>query len=275
MRQFSILFPLIILTGCAGSVQQLHELSPQANDFPSALASEYQSYADSESELGRSGGAEHFASKGLMALKGGAVEPDAVDAKLPEQTRTELTEARSHLSKLLTDDVKRVAPQQAARAQLLYDCWQNEMTRRINQEQAPCADEFRSTIQQLQEVADPLIYGKTISRTISFAPKTTKLDDDSLATIKEVAGTLSTLRNYRVQLDGYIGRKASQRKLSETRLSAVKKALVKAGINEHVIHIKKEGSAKAVILRNSGMAVDTKKVTIIIKINSQTKEHSA
>ena len=39
---------------------------------------------------------------------------------------------------LLTDDMKREVPQQLARAQLLFECWQHEIRKRINQGLAPC-----------------------------------------------------------------------------------------------------------------------------------------
>ena len=274
MRPLVLVFLPLLLAGCTMDVKRLHDLNPPANDFASSLASEYSAYADSEVEQGRRWSGEHFAEKGLHALDGKDVEPDPVDTSLSKADQEELTDARTQLMKALTDDTKRASPQQAARAQLLFDCWQHEIAKRIDQTQSPCGDEFHSTFAQLQEVADSLTYGKTISHTIIFSPKSTKLDAQSRASIKEVAGTLSVLHNYRVQLDAYMGILASQRKLTEARVLAVRRALIEEGVNEHVIHThKKRGGKKAVLLGGEKLAVDTKKITITIKFHSQNGGH--
>ena len=89
-----------------------------------------------------------------------------------------------------------------------------------------------------------------------------------------MAGTLSVLHNYRVQLDAYMGILASQRKLTEARVLAVRRALIEEGVNEHVIHThKKRGGKKAVLLGGEKLAVDTKKITITIKFHSQNGGH--
>ena len=272
MRHLALICSLLLLVGCTSEVQRLHDLNPPANDFPSALASEYQAYADSEAEQGRSWTAGHYADKGLKALKGEAVEPELPDTSLSAQSQQELADARAQLMKLLTDDVKHAAPQQAARAQLLFDCWQHELAKKLDQEIAPCADEFHSTMQQLQEASDILVYGKIVRRTVAFAAKSTTLDAESLAIIKNIANELVNLPRYRVQLDAYIGVKSSQRKLTEVRLVAVRHALVKAGVNERRIHIRKARSAKIVVLSKDRLPMDTKKITITIKTQSQAKD---
>ena len=106
MRHLALICSLFLLVGCTSEVQRLHDLNPPANDFPSALASEYQAYADSEAEQGRSWTAGHYADKGLKALKGEAVEPELPDTSLSAQSQQELADARAQLMKLLTDDVK-------------------------------------------------------------------------------------------------------------------------------------------------------------------------
>jgi len=272
MRYLAVISLSLLLAACTNDVHRLHDLNPAANDFPSSLASEYQAYADSELEQGRFISAEHYASKGLRALKGENVEPDVADGSLPAQAQQDLADARAQLMKVLTDDVKRIAPQQAARSQLLFDCWQHELAKHIDQTNSPCGDEFHSTFQQLQDVSDPLIYGKMIHHTILFAAKTTKLDAQNQKAIKEIAASLVNVPHYRIQLDAYIGIKSSQRKLSEARIAAVHKALVKAGIAERRIHTRKARSAKAVVLSGDAVAHDTKKVNITIKISGPSKE---
>ena len=272
MRPFLPLLILATLTGCATSVKQLHELNPAADNFTSALASEYRDYADSEYEQGRSMAAEHFAAKGLKSLKGEEVLPEAVDTSLHDDQQLALSDGRATLVKLLNDDVKRVAPQKLARTQLLYECWQNELIKNINQEKAPCADEFRSTIAELQEVSDAIVYGKETSHVIVFEPKKTDIDEEGLKTIKAIAQRVEGLPHYRVMVLAYTGNGIKQRHLTGKRVGNVRKALIAAGISEKHIRVKKSGGAKAVILSRDNIAADGKKITILVKTHDTTKE---
>ncbi len=65
---------------------------------------------------------------------------------------------------------------------------------------------------------------------------------------KNVAEASQRDAHYKVVLQAYIGKSAAQRKLTEARLSAVRKALIEAGIDKERIRVRKHGSAKAVIL---------------------------
>jgi outer membrane protein OmpA-like peptidoglycan-associated protein len=264
MRYLAPLIYAVFLTGCTSNVSKLRDINPPASDFSTSLASEYKDYAISEAESGRGWDAERYARKGLNALEGKAVEPDDVSSSLPPQHRQELADARAQLMKVMTEEVKDVTPQQLARAQLLFDCWQHQLIRDLNQEIAPCGAEFQSTFSQLQEVADPLLYGSEVSRSLTFEYKKTSLSPEHQQVIKDVAEMALRLKSDKVQVRAYIGKKASQRKLTETRLSNVRRALIKAGMPERMVRVKKDGSAKAVILSGDNHAVNTKLVTITI-----------
>lgn len=270
MRPLYPLVLLALLSGCATSLRQLDELKPAADDFPSALASEYQDYANSEYEQGRIFSAEHFASKGLKALDCIPVQPEDVDSSLTEVQKQQLGEGRTQLVKFLNDDMKQLAPQKLARAQLLFECWQNELIKNINQTTAPCQGEFASTMAELQELSDTARYGKETKHVIVFEPKSTAIDEQGLAMISEVAQSVATLPNYRVILLSYTGKRASQRHITEKRLGNVRRALVKAGVGDKHIRIKKAGGTKAVILSRDNIAADTKKVTILVKTHDKT-----
>ena len=269
MRPFLPLIFLVALSGCANHVKQLRDLNPAANDFPSSLASEYQDYASSEYEQGRLFSAEHFAGKGLKALKGEQVEPEQVDGSLPEADRNVLSESRTQLVKFRNEDMERVSPQKLAHAQLLFDCWQNELRKRLNQAKAPCAEEFHSTMAELQEVSDAIVFDKEASHSVLFSRKSTNLDKQGMAVIKSVAERVAGLPHYRVMLLAYTGRAAHQRHMTEERIAKVRRALVKAGVSEKHIAVKKEGGAKAVLISSDHggdhIEKNTKKITIIVK----------
>lgn len=271
MRYLAPILCLFLLPGCTGNLDHLRDLNPQADDFKTSLASEYQSYADSEMELYRMFSAEYYAGKGLKAMKGEAVEPDFPKENQPAAKEQELLDARAQLMKLLTDDMKAAHPQKLARAQLLYDCWQHEIERGIDQEKAPCGAEFRSSITELQDAVDAKEYGRETQRIIQFAAKSTGLDDAAKAAVADVAAAVKGLPQYRVQLLVYYGRKASQKQMTDERLNVVRKALVKAGVNERHIRTRKVGGSKVVILSRDGIAMDTKKITVTVKTQNVSK----
>src|SRR5271170_6806366 len=97
MRRAVFIGCILLLSGCASPLAKLRELNPQTDDFAGSLASEYLAYADSEAEQGRKLVAEHYAGKGLKAMKGEAVDPEPIDASLAPYDQEQLTAARAQL----------------------------------------------------------------------------------------------------------------------------------------------------------------------------------
>lgn len=267
MRQIAALSCLMLLAACTSPLQRLESANPEANNFPTALASEYQSYAESESEQGHHRVAQHFAEKGVQALKGQTPPPELPDYNLPKRTQRRLAFARTRLMDFLTPDMKRVAPQKLARAQLLFDCWQHQVARRLSENEVPCSEEFAAALSDLQSVQDGLRYGPEASHVITFAPGSTALDAKDLEIVEGVAQALKQKNYYIVELHTYMGRRSVQHSLSEERLMAVRQALIKAGVSHRGIRFKKEGGASTVLLE--GEPLTSKKITIIVK----TREH--
>lgn len=153
MRPIAFVSLLLLLSGCTGSLSELRSLAPAPDDFSSALAAEYLAYSEAELEQGRGQAADHFAAKGVEAAKTRIVPPDAAKG-------AELEAARAALVVVLTDDVKHVAPQKAARAQLLFECWNAQEPKKQPSRPVSCADSFAVAMEELQAVADSLIHGK-------------------------------------------------------------------------------------------------------------------
>ena len=266
MRLLALLL-LPLLSACTSSVTELQALNPPADDFPGALAAEYRAFATSEAEEGHGFAARHYARKGLAALEGKTVEPDALDELLSPKDKAELAEGRAQLVKLLNPAVKNAAPQELARAQLMYDCWQRQLKENVPAEKALCGAEFNTTLTQLIEDVG---YDGRIRRFLTFNTGATALTAEHKAVVDDVMCKAADLAgNYWVQLRGYTGRSASQRKLTEARLTNVRRALMKAGMPMEVIRIKKEGSAKAVFLSEDNTMLDTKIITLTVQPNPQ------
>lgn len=273
MRFSASLLFLAVLSGCTSDVTRLRELNPAADTFSGALAAEYRDLAGSEAEQGRRSAASHFARKGLRALQGDRVEPDALDRSFTgadaQAQALALAEARAQLMRLLTDEVKQAAPQELARAQLLFDCWQHQAVSAMAAGQALCAAEFEPALDRLLEKAGDEVYGQAFRRSIVFAPRATRLTGEHRAGIDDVVCQLSEMTaDYWVELRAYVGRKPAQRKLTEARIGAVHKALVKAGVPARQIRVHREG-ARGVMLSRDNIPMNTKVVTITITADAR------
>ncbi len=272
MRYLALLSLLLPLSGCLSAVDRLALHEPSADNFQSALAAEYLGYSQSEEEQGRPVIAEYYARKGLRALAGQPVEPEHVNAILAKKDQVPLMEARAALKSFLHEDMKRVAPQKLARAQLFFDCWHQQVIGEVKEEMALCVDEFNSAMEALQEVEDAFEYSHEFLFTIAFPRNVTELNDAHRAKIKEIAAMVNGLRHYRIEIKTYLGRRAAQRRLTKTRLVAVHQALVDAGVRAANMRMAKYGSADAVVLSEDKLAPDTKKIYIVVKTHNPAQQ---
>lgn len=270
MRPIYLLPTLLLLSGCANSLNELQKLNPPANDYNSALAAEYKAYAESEAEQGRRSNSEHFARKGLDALNGKEVLPEPADASLAKTDQDELAEARTALIKMQTEDMKRVAPQKLARAQLLFDCWQQQVTKRISQERAPCSEEFASDLSELQEVSDSFNYEREHAYVLSFLPGKARLDNEGNALLKEIAGHAKKADDYLIEVE--IGKTADvSGHLAEKRLQLIKQRLARSGVSAGRVQLKEQDDTKKVCLGCEGGEPDGDTANIKIKLHHSEK----
>lgn len=262
-----------LLSGCTSNVTRLRELNPPASDFAHTLAAEYRDFAVSESEQGRSMAASRYAAKGLAALEGKVPEPDALRSDLPEPSREALSDARAQLVRLLNPSVKREAPQELARAQLLFDCWQQQVSEKLPPEKVLCGAGFPEALDAVIDVAGANAYDDEARHTFEFAPKVTTLNAAQQQEINDMMCQLADMKGeYWVEVHAYIGKKASQRRLTEKRIANVRAAIIKAGVPRARIRVQKDGSAKAVILSRDNFTVDTKIVTVTIQAESPASD---
>lgn len=269
MRRLScILLPLLLAACAGGPLSRLSDQAPSADNYPSALAAEYLAYAKSESEQGHAASADYFATKGLKALDGETVEPESVTAKLAPKDQRALAFGRAQLLKFSNEDMKSVAPQKLARAQLLFDCWEQQLQNPVKPEQALCDDGFSSAMTELQDVADAFQYSNESIVAVTFSPKMTVLDDEARTAIKGVVDKLTGTAYYRIELQSYTGIRASQRNLTKARLAAVRQALIDGGVPRKNISARKYASVNAVRLSEDRLAPDTKKIYITIKVHA-------
>jgi len=146
-----------VLAGCAGGAQRAIgelERTPAGGDaFTTSLAQEYLTLAEKEYDLLDYQDAQHFAQKGLAAASGEAVGAD------PLSMRTLQSQFADEAASLRADTVDYVdrfqssEPEQAARAQALFDCAFEEYEEFWQVEAQPfrlsaCLDELQSMLEE-------------------------------------------------------------------------------------------------------------------------------
>lgn len=272
MRLIPLVFLVFPLSGCVfGSLSELKSLNPQASDFNTSLAAEYLAYAESEAELGHGLIADSLAYKGKMALKGETVEPKIPGDGVNRETAATLNAARASLMPLLTEDARRVVPQTAARAQLLYDCWVTQASHN-DQLPAPCADEFQAALIELQKVTTSLVMGREETKTLSFAPKSSRLSEESLDSIDGIVEYVQGLSNYAIQLDGRAD-SASARRLLEKRATTIRKAFAGRGIDASRIQTSGGDTSKEVYIdREDSTDRNQVKITVALGMYANPRE---
>ncbi len=264
---------LILLSGCvAGTLDELKQADLKADNFTSALASEYLAYSESEQEMGHPIHAEYFAAKGLKVTSGTVVEPETVSASLPTVVAEQLASSRAYLIKLLSDDMKRIAPQESARAQLLFDCWVHQQVKHPAGEGVPCAQEFESAIAELEQVAESFAYTREMDELLTFKGKETDLSDEHLQKLDDISYEVSALLNYEVEIHAMpYGRSGKYHKIAARRAEAVKAALIDRGVPLGYIEIQDDATARTVYLSNDEEEQPRNTVRVIIKATGEEK----
>jgi outer membrane protein OmpA-like peptidoglycan-associated protein len=191
--------------------------------------------------------------------------PEKPSPTLPKAKQKELQTARSSLMAVLTDNIKSVAPQKAARAQLLFDCRVHKQNMHISEENAPCTDEFRATLAELQQVAESFKRGKEISYDIRFEGESAELDDEARTTIDGIAEQAASTKDYKIVLRGVTGKNKASRELLDRRLIAIKDALAAKNITASRIITKRTNNSKLVIL-SGDVVQETGQVDVILKL---------
>ncbi len=273
MRPFILLFSLLLLAGC-GHLQQLQVLNPEANDFSSSLSAEYLAYASAEAEQGHALNADYFAGKGLQAWRGDPVELEPVDATLPKPAQAKLNYARNMLSALLTDDVKHVAAQKAARAQLLFDCSVKQAALKTKPTTV-CSEELQQALLDIETVASSFMLGKETMHEIRFSAGSASLSKAALALVDEITGYVQDETAFAIDLEGRADN-AAGKQLFEKRASALRKAFAARGIMEDHIQMQSTGSAngKAVYLSCDDTVKDKNKIRVTIRVFGQDKKET-
>jgi OmpA-OmpF porin, OOP family len=141
---------LALLCGCSSDIERVRTAEPtKGTAFTRALAEEYRVLAifDADSSYNFDN-ANHFAHKALAAGDGLVVPPEELmHWHIPAERKEELTAARAQLLSWLDGGARDTTPEQAARAQVRFDCWlENADVPEHEKQMTFCRDEFHAAM---------------------------------------------------------------------------------------------------------------------------------
>jgi flagellar motor protein MotB len=230
--------------------ERTEALGPPFND---ALKQGYLRLADSRWQDG-SWEVLHFRDKARQAMLGDAVWPDdPTDARVPASLRPELVGRRDRLLMLLDAGGRALAPQDAAMAQVSFDCWLSEVTNTKRLDSA-CGDAFAAS---LQETERAVVAGLPAAYVVLFESGSDRLDAVGLNVATTVSRAARLQAPGRIRVIGYAdpsGPATFNEALSLQRAENVAAALARAGVSPELIDVQARGAA--------GLAEDGRRVEI-------------
>ena len=258
-----------ILSACSVTqdLQDLRTVERQGSDFSKALAAEYLIFAESEAVQADWRDQGYFARKGLAAARVETVLPETLDGwNLPESHVQELTTARAELLGLLDGNARTRFPQDAARAQVKFDCWveqQEEDHQPVDI--AACKDEFQVEMEKLRGLMQPVAAPAPAPAARPGPSNFLVFFDFNSATITPEAE--NNLRLAVQQAAGYQGGAAVtivghtdlsgsvdyNRALGMRRAEAVAAKLSELGLKESAISILSLGESEPLVLTDDGV----------------------
>jgi outer membrane protein OmpA-like peptidoglycan-associated protein len=185
----------------------------------------------------------HFGDKARQAMLGDAVWPDDV-SRAPSALQPELAAQRDRLLTVLDAGGWALAPEDAALAQVSFDCWLSQ-TRDVGPIDSACRESFDTALHATEQA---VLATWPESYVVLFEPGSDAVDAVGLnvATSASRAATLRAPR--RISVIGYAdptGPAGLNEALSLQRAENVAAALARAGVSPDLLDVQARGASRA------------------------------
>jgi len=264
------------LAGCAGmELQRVEKAEASSSTFEANLYNGYVKLAKAEFDEGDYRDSDHFARTAAATQGDTPPAPQAIGArKLPEARVVELTGARQRLIEAQASQAGSDLPDQAANAQVMFDCWMQEQEENFQAADiAACKDSYYASMAALEErnlaLAEAEKARLAAAKPAPVMPATAKkmapmhffvyfdtdkfeLNDAAVAVLAEVEAAAKNHNALKVDVLGNtdtVGKESYNIGLSDRRAEAVAKKLILQGITD--------ASIKTTGLGMTNLAVET------------------
>jgi outer membrane protein OmpA-like peptidoglycan-associated protein len=230
----------LLLAGCAG--QELGRtigMAPTGSEFQQSLFAEYVTLSMAVYDEGDYRDSDAFARRARAAAEGKPVDPEEMSSrKLPDDKVAELAAARGRLVAALNGGGRERAGRDAARAQVMFDCWMQEQEQNSQPDDiAGCRREFLAAIAKVEAGATPRPAAQApaqpVTETVYFDFNSAALNNEARAAIGRIISDIRTMKAKTVVLTGHADLSGSSdynTKLSERRVAAVRDFIKRWGV---------------------------------------------
>lgn len=269
-----------VVAGCSAQFDEARRAAQAGPAFDRALQTGYLQLARAELDELDLVDTDVFAGRALALSHGKRVSPEPLDArKLPAAATADLAQARARLIVALESGARDRAPDQAAEAQLRFDCWMQEQEENFQpQDIEACRDAFMVAIDKVETAAPSSARSRMPAlRPTPAAARMTKIvhkpmnvivmfafDSASIGTEAKI-GIAKAVTAYKefgtavVRVSGHAdraGTEAYNMKLGRARADAVAEAMRRAGIPSNLIRVVSFGESRPAVPTKDGLRED-------------------
>lgn len=268
MRSTKMLFAgiaLSALTACTAPIDELRERrGGEGSAFTQALAEAYLDFADSEAKQYDWIDSRFFARKGLAASRGEVVAPEQpADWSIRIEREEVLSEARARLVTALDAGGRERMPQTAAKAQVGYDCWLEQLEEGWQAEDiAACRKQFETALAELHEapatpsVSPPVAADETDRYQVYFDFASADLSPLAVGIVEQAVAAARETGAERLVVVGHADRSGTSEfnlLMSARRAEAVKRVLIRLGVAPASIETLALGESEPLVATPDGV----------------------
>lgn len=271
LRIMAVAAATLLVAACSGTeLGKVGGLPQQGSAFDQALYSHYLAQSHHEYDYGDYSDSDYFANKARAAAAGEAVAPTTPSERhFSEGSVAELTSARDRLVKALDASGRSKLPQEAARAQVMYDCWLEELEENRQPDHiAECKGGFLDAIAKVEEALKPkaMAAAPMPPEDIMLDPRNwvvyfdfdkSDLSSAALATISEAAAYAASGSNALVVVEGHTDRAGPSDYndgLAANRAEAVAERLREIGVPKNDVAVSSFGEELPAVATPDGVA---------------------
>ncbi len=278
------------LAGCAGSeLETARKTSPTGDRFTQALYAGYIDLSAGEFDEADYRDSDRFAGRAISAAGNVAVLPEGIDHRdLPADRVRVLSASRERLVAALQANATEKDPVNAARAQVMFDCWMQEQEENFQPDHiAACRDGFIAAIVQVEAAIKPMAQPKVAQPAPASAAPAPKPDPKSWVAyfdfdatkitpavqqmIVEAATYSMQFAKARVTIIGHTDRAGSTNyndKLAGLRADEVAMALMDQWVSANAIRIRVQGESDPAVATPDGKREPANR-RVMIKVESK------
>lgn len=281
IHPLAALLPLA-LAACAGQAgTQQAGRTAAGSPFTQALAGEYTRFADSEYAQDDWPDTAAFRAKARMAAQGQAPAPEDPakrgvgtglqlnpDIDIGKEQRGEAIAGRQRLLGALSGQGPQRNPRAAARAQVAYDCWVEQLEEGWQRDDIErCRTAFNTAMAELEArpvAAAPQPAEERLQ--VYFAFDSARLNDQNRQAIAQLARDMGSGSVRQVEIDGHADRAGPEtynQRLSRERAATVRQELLAQGVPEQRIRLRAHGEQDPAVPTADGVPLPANRRAVI------------